>query len=269
MLKGILCFWMRCEAYVKKKERKRYLTPRDENGLLFSVEGTDSQYLWLTEVFFATAFLHTYASVMTKSFWLTWERRSHTFQNSSCSTIDLFSFPFASQLALNDPWAEFLCHNADPEECTCMFRHFFYRLAPCVHVIDCSRWPETSSRFTSACNYWPPSLVSQRRWCVCVCACMLAHVYVTHRRLIGFSTCFGLSLTLPEGGNNHWIMDPWYPHTSYITLWKCNSVVSGLSLVVKCAVINISMGGHAERVLCEEDDLLWLKMHLSHHLFQC
>lgn len=109
------------------------------------------------------------AHIHTKSFWLTWEWRSHTFQNSSCSTIDLFSFPFASQLALNDPWAEFLCHNADPEECTCMFRHFFYRLAPCVHVIDCSRWPETSSRFTSACNYWPPSLVSQRRWCVCVC----------------------------------------------------------------------------------------------------
>lgn len=52
------------------------------------------------------------------------------YQNSSCSTFDLFSFSFALQLASNDPWAEFLCHDTDPEECTSMFQHqpppFFY-----------------------------------------------------------------------------------------------------------------------------------------------
>ena len=51
------------------------------------------------------------------------------------------------------------------------FFFFFYRLAPRMHVIDCFRWPETSSRFTSACNYWPPLLVSQCCVCVCVCVC--------------------------------------------------------------------------------------------------
>lgn len=30
---------------VREKQKERYLTPWDENGLLFSVEGTDSQYL--------------------------------------------------------------------------------------------------------------------------------------------------------------------------------------------------------------------------------
>ena len=96
----------------------------------------------------------------------------------------LFVFLSVLQLPLNDPWAEFLCHNTDPQECTSIFQHVFlspscffffflfpYRLAPRMHVIDCFRWPETSSRFTSACNYWPPLLVSQCCVCVCVYVC--------------------------------------------------------------------------------------------------
>lgn len=174
-----------------------------------------------------------------------------------------FLSPFVLQLTLNDPWAEFLCHNTDPQECWSIFQHFFffffffvfYRVASCMHVIDCFHWPGTSLRFTSACNYWPSSLVSQCYWCVYVCVRVctcICHTLTINRLLHLFQV-------VPDaawGENNHRIMGPCYPHTSYITQCGSHSKVSGLSLVVKCEVINLQYGRSRRR------GIMWRKQHV-------
>ncbi len=122
----------------------------------------------------------------------------------------------------------------------------FYRLASCMHVIDCFHWPGTSLRFTSACNYWPSSLVSQCCWCVYVCVhvCTCTCHTLTINRL---HHLFWVASDAAWGENNHRIMDPCYLHTSYITQCGSNSAVSGLSLVVKCEVINLQYGRSCRR----------------------
>lgn len=69
--------------------------------------------------------------------------------------------------------------------------HCLLHVGSVTHVIDCSCWPEASTRLTSACNYWPPLIVSQR----CRAMSAPAHLYVTYIRLIGF---FHLFLVLPD-----------------------------------------------------------------------
>lgn len=68
----------------------------------------------------------------------------------------------------------------------------FYMLAQVMHVIDCSHWPETSTRLTSAGNYWPPLIVSQCCRGVYVCVCTsVCHIFT----IIGFSHLF---LVVPD-----------------------------------------------------------------------
>lgn len=176
------------------------------------------------------------------------------FQNSSHCTFGLFSLPFVLQSALNDPWAESLCHNAELEECTSIFQHIFvfYRLLSCMHVIDLFHWPGTSSRFTSGFNYWPPSLVSLCSWCLLLC--MFAQIPVKDWQLIGFFTCCR-SVTLPE-----WNLPPNSESQCYITHCGSNSSISGFALMVKCEVISLQYGRSRRCSIMEGKQPLWLQL---------
>lgn len=122
--------------------------------------------------------------------------QKNTMMRTSCCSRKHSSLSFGLQLE----WADLLYHSAASEECPSMFQHFFtppplsYMLAQFMHVIDCSNWPETSTRLTSAGNYWPPLIVSQRCW-LTICMSASAHLYVTYLRLIGF---FHLFLVVPD-----------------------------------------------------------------------
>lgn len=97
--------------------------------------------------------------------------------------------------------------------------HCLLHVGSVMHVIDCSRWPETSTRLTSAGNYWPPLIVSQRCWGVYVCACTsVCHIFTINRLL---PPVFGSPWYCPKGKitSNLWTS---VVYTHYITKWRCH-----------------------------------------------
>lgn len=94
----------------------------------------------------------------------------------------------------------------------------FYVLAQFMHVIDCSHWPETSTRLTSAGNYWPPLIISQHCWGVYVCICTsVCHIFTINWLL---PPVFGCPSYCPKGKITSNLLTL-VVHTRYITNWRC------------------------------------------------